>query len=102
MVPGPAPRQGPLAALRAFARPVPRAERCELCGAGLGSAHPHVVEPAVRRLLCCCDACALLLGCQDGGRYRRVSPRLDLLPGLRMPDSQWASLLVPVNLAFFC
>ncbi len=98
----PAPRRQPFAALRRFARPEPSAERCELCSARLNPEHAHLVEPAARRLLCCCDACALLVGSQQGGRYRRVSPRLERLPGFRMTAGRWVSLGVPVNIAFFC
>jgi hypothetical protein len=88
--------------LREFARRGQPAERCELCGAGLGSEHAHLVELAVRRLLCCCDACALLIGSQQEGRCRRVTPRLERLPDFRLTAGRWASLSVPVNLAFFC
>jgi hypothetical protein len=104
---GHAPQQRSFAALRRFARPAPRLERCDLCGAGLAAEHPHLVEPrgtgeaGRRRLHCCCDACALLFGSQQGGRYRRVRTRLERLPDFRMTAGRWESLLVPVNLAFF-
>src|SRR5262249_44835440 len=90
------------AVLREFASRGEPAERCELCGTALASEHAHLVEPAVRRLMCCCDACALLVGSQQEGRYRRVTPRLDRLPDFRMAVERWESLGVPVKLAFFC
>jgi hypothetical protein len=92
----------PFAALREFARPTQPMERCDLCAETLGPDHAHLVEPAARRLLCCCDACALIIGSQHEGRYRRVRPRLERLPDFRLTANRWASLGVPIKLAFFC
>jgi hypothetical protein len=36
-----------------------------------------------------------------GGRYRRVSRRVQLLTRFRMTDAQWEGLLIPINMAFF-
>jgi hypothetical protein len=102
MTRGAATRQFPFAVLREFASRSEPAERCELCGTALAPEHAHLVELAVRRLMCCCDACALLVGSQQEGRYRRVRPHLDRLPDFRMTVERWASLGVPVKLAFFC
>jgi hypothetical protein len=100
---GPArpPGQHPWATLREFVRERPRAERCELCGRDLAVEHQHLVEPAGRRLLCSCDACAILFDNPASGRYRRVPRRLQALPDLRMTDAQWEALHVPIGLAFF-
>ncbi|HJZ57008.1 MAG TPA: DUF5947 family protein, partial [Gemmataceae bacterium] len=95
------PRRGPLATLDRFARSPAAVERCDLCGIALESGHEHLAEPAARRLLCCCPACALLFSAQEGGRYRRVSPRCEPLPDLQVPDGLWDLLGVPVGLAFF-
>jgi hypothetical protein len=78
-----------------------KAERCELCSADLAAEHAHLVEPATRRLLCSCDACALLFSSQRGSRYRRVPRRVRLLADFRMSDAQWEDLRIPINLAFF-
>jgi uncharacterized protein DUF5947 len=92
----------PFAALREFARPTEPTEHCDVCAATLGADHAHLVEPAARRLACCCDACALLIGSQHDGRYRRLTPRLERLPDFRLNANRWASLGVPVNIVFFC
>jgi len=90
------------AALRQFARRPPRrVERCELCGAELYSEHPHLIEVAQRKLLCACDACALLFSGGGGKKYKRVPRDIRLLAGFRMTDAEWDSLLIPINLAFF-
>lgn len=91
----------PFAALRRFTRPEPAVERCGLCGVELSPAHEHLAEPAARRLVCACPACAILFSGQEGGRYRRVLPRLERLADLRLEDEQLAALGVPVGLAFF-
>ncbi|HTS31024.1 MAG TPA: DUF5947 family protein [Bryobacteraceae bacterium] len=87
-------------ALQRFVRRNPPVERCELCGAGLGREHDHLLEPANRRLTCACQACAILFG-QSGQRFKRVPRRVRFLPEFRMTDAHWDSLMVPINMAFF-
>jgi Family of unknown function (DUF5947) len=93
--------QRPFAALRQLVRPTARVERCELCGVGLASEHPHLVEPANRRLFCSCEACAMLFSGREAPRYRRVPRDVWALPDFRMSDAQWESLHIPINLVFF-
>ena len=59
-------------ALRKFVRERAPEEVCELCGARLHAEHQHLIDPRERRLLCCCDACAILFDGRDDARYRRV------------------------------
>jgi hypothetical protein len=82
-------------------RPRQTLERCELCGADLAAEHPHLVEPANRRIVCACDACAILFDSQEEGRYRRMSRTVEFLRDFRMTDEQWDDLHIPINLAFF-
>jgi hypothetical protein len=89
------------ALLRDLARQRSTAERCEMCSAALAPTHQHLIEPANRRLLCCCDACAVLFSGQQSARYRRVPRRIQSLPGFRLTDAQWEELHLPINLAFF-
>lgn len=89
------------ATLRQFARSKRPLERCELCSAGLGREHPHLVEIALRQIVCACDACATLFDGMSGSRYKRVSRRARLLTNFQMTDGQWESLLIPINMAFF-
>jgi hypothetical protein len=80
----------------------PRAvEFCELCSAGLAHEHPHLVELASRQILCACDACAMLFDGMEKAKYKRVSRRALYLTDFNMPDGQWESLLIPINMAFF-
>ncbi len=66
-----------LASLRRFVRPRAAVqERCELCDAALAAEHAHLVELASRRLVCACDACAILFDRQDAAKYRRVPRRI--------------------------
>jgi hypothetical protein len=92
---------GGFAALRQFARRRRTAERCELCGAELLPEHAHLVEIARRKLLCACDACAVLFSGQDGPRYKRVPSRVRVLADFCMTDAQWDGLMIPINMAFF-
>jgi hypothetical protein len=93
--------QGAFAALRRLVRPRPRAEYCELCGKDLPPDHAHLVEPASRKLLCSCDACAILFSSARSPRYRRVPRRVESLADFRMTDAEWEDLHIPINLAFF-
>jgi hypothetical protein len=75
-------------------------ERCELCGASLGDHHAHLVETASRRLVCSCEACAVLFSAQGAGQHRRVPRRTQLLRDFRLSDEDWAALALPIDLAF--
>jgi hypothetical protein len=90
-----------LASLWRFARPRAVRERCELCDATLAAEHPHLVEPASRRLVCACDACAMLFGGQARARYRRVPRDVRYLADFRMSDATWEGFSIPIDLAFF-
>lgn len=92
---------GAFGALRQFAQREQRSvERCEMCGLGLRPEHPHLIELARRRLLCACDACAMLFGGQ-ARKYKRVPRRFQALPHFHLTDAEWNSLMVPINMAFF-
>lgn len=88
-------------ALRQFARRERQPlERCELCSLGLSSDHPHLIELARRRLLCTCEACAILFSGQ-GVKFKRVPRRVCSLPDFSLSDAEWDGLMVPINMAFF-
>ncbi len=76
-------------------------EHCERCSAALPDEHTHLVEPQQRQLICVCDECAVSLGEQQDGKYRRVPRRVRFLPDFQLDDAQWDSLLIPVGMAFF-
>lgn len=92
------------AVLRQFTRSRSAASRaeehCELCSAGLTRAHPHLVERASRRILCACDACAMLFDGMEKAKYKRVSRSAQYLRDFEMSDGQWENLTIPINLAF--
>jgi len=90
-----------LGALRQFAGKKRRVESCELCGLELAEDHPHLVEPKTRKLLCSCNACAILFSGQSGSKYKRVLRRIRFLDDFRLTDAQWESLMIPINMAFF-
>jgi hypothetical protein len=88
-------------ALKQFIRPRKRdVERCELCSAEVASEHPHLVEPGTRKLLCTCNACAILFSGM-GTRYKRVPRRVLALQNFHLSDGQWESLTVPISMVFF-
>jgi hypothetical protein len=90
----------PFEALRRFTRPETPVEHCGLCGVSLPAEHEHLCAPGERKLVCSCTACALLVTSEHAARYRRVTPKLEAFP-LRVTESDWTALGVPVGLAFF-
>jgi hypothetical protein len=91
---------GGFGALRQFAQRERPVERCELCSLGLRPDHSHLIELAQRKLLCACDACALLFSGQ-ARKYKRVPRRFYTLPNFHLTDAEWNDLMVPINMAFF-
>jgi Family of unknown function (DUF5947) len=75
-------------------------EKCELCGVGLRPDHLHLIEVARRKLVCSCDACAILFSGQ-GVKFKRVPQRVMSLPHFNLSDAEWNGLMVPINMAFF-
>jgi hypothetical protein len=90
-----------LGSLKRFAQKPRPAERCEMCSKELAAEHAHLIEPQQRKLLCACDACALLFASQEGTKYRRVPRDARYLPDFRMSDDQWNALMIPIEMAFF-
>ncbi len=86
--------------LRQFVRRKRDVERCELCSAEVVADHPHLIEPASRKLLCSCNACAILFG-GIGTKYKRVPRRVLALQDFHLSDGQWESLMIPISMAFF-
>jgi hypothetical protein len=72
-----------------------------MCSRELPNEHEHLVEPLHRRLVCACDACAILFEAQSGTKYKRVPRRVLFLPDFQLTDAQWDGLMVPIEMAFF-
>jgi Family of unknown function (DUF5947) len=89
------------ATLRQFARKRTAVERCEMCSQELAHEHEHLVEPANRRLICACGACAILFEGQAGSKYKRVPRQVLFLRDFHLTDAQWDGLMVPIEMVFF-
>ena len=78
-------------------------ERCELCGEPIPPEHRHVVDLQSRELMCACRACTILFDGAEagGGHFRLVPDRRLRLPDFELDDLRWASLQIPVDMAFF-
>lgn len=81
----------------------PRPEQCEFCQAVIDERHGHVADVLGHRLLCTCRPCYLLFAPTGagGGRYKGVGEEVRTVPDLALTTSQWDSLRIPVELAFF-
>ncbi len=103
-----APQRRPFAALARFARRAAAAtaaapEHCELCSEAIPREHRHLLTVATREVTCVCPACAILFGnaAASEGRYRLVPDRCLDLVDFAMDDPEWASLRIPVGIAYF-
>jgi hypothetical protein len=78
------------------------AERCELCSAPIPTQHRHLLDLASGQPQCACRACVLLFdrGAAGGDHYRLIPERRCRLPDATLDGRLWASLGVPVDLAF--
>jgi hypothetical protein len=76
-------------------------EYCELCGTQITVAHQHLLNHRKREIACSCDGCAVLFCGQPGAHYLRIPRRIRTLSDFQMPNLQWESLMIPINLAFF-
>jgi hypothetical protein len=89
------------AVLRQFARRRTAVDHCEMCSRELTPDHEHLVAPANRKLICACDACAILFEGQGGTKFKRVPRRVLFLRDFQLTDGQWDGLMVPIEMAFF-
>jgi len=87
-------------ALRQFAKRDRTVEKCELCSLAIRPDHPHLIELLQRKLVCACDACALLFS-GPSKKYRRVPRRIQAFPNFHLSDAEWNALMVPINMVFF-
>jgi hypothetical protein len=89
-----------LTALRRFLQKPPEPERCDLCSAPLPAQHRHLIEPDTRRILCACDACALLFPGTNQTKYLCIPRDVFYLDSFHLTDQLWNSLAIPIGLAF--
>ncbi|HXE30606.1 MAG TPA: DUF5947 family protein [Terriglobales bacterium] len=79
--------------------PAPRPERCALCAHPLEPRHEHLLDVSTRQLECACTACALLF--DSTSTHKRRLPRDSrLLANFDLSPQEWASLQIPIRLAF--
>jgi hypothetical protein len=72
-----------------------------MCSRELGTEHDHLVESVAQKLICACDACAILFDGQSGSKYKRVPRRVLFMTDFELTDGQWDGLMVPIGMAFF-
>lgn len=90
-----------LTALRRFANRPPPGEKCEFCALPLEAAHPHLVDPATRKLICACNPCAILFMSTGETRFRCVPRLVRELKDFQLSDRQWMAFGIPVAMVFF-
>jgi len=83
------------------ARSAPRVqdERCDLCRTTVPDDHRHLLHLTERRILCACEACWALHS--GDAEYRPTGMRTVWLEDFACDEATWASLSIPIGLAFF-
>jgi hypothetical protein len=89
------------ATLQSLTRKPRTSEHCDMCGIAVAHKHQHLIDPMSRRLVCACDACAVLFYQSGETKYKRVPRQARFLANFQMTDGQWDSLMIPIGLAFF-
>jgi hypothetical protein len=89
------------ATLQSLTRKPRTSEHCDMCGIGVAHKHQHLMDPVSRRLVCACDACAVLFYQSGETKYKRVPRQARFLKTFQMTDGQWDGLMIPIGLAFF-
>ncbi|HKJ89394.1 MAG TPA: DUF5947 family protein [Gammaproteobacteria bacterium] len=74
---------------------------CELCGAPMARAHPHLLDTREDEVVCACPACAEHAGNRPRSHYRPLPSQAEVLSRLEVTGADWAALEVPIGLAFF-
>jgi Family of unknown function (DUF5947) len=93
----------PVAAFQTLRRLVPQAdqaEHCGLCRQALAPQHDHLIDPRTRRLVCSCQACAILFN-NPAAQYKRVPKRIQFLSDCDISNAEWDALMIPIGIAFF-
>lgn len=91
------------ASLKQFVRARPTADtRCELCGADIAPDHSHLLEAKSRKVVCSCQACAILFSSNAAANYYRIPSESRFLVDFNLTDTQWDALAIPIEMAFFC
>lgn len=73
-----------------------------MCAAPLGREHRHMLDLAHHKLLCTCNACALLFAPRgaNADKYQIIPQRTLALLEFQMTDEQWNELMLPVNMVY--
>ena len=79
--------------------PDPDIERCDLCGAELPEDHRHLLHIEERSIRCACEPCVAMRSGE--GPYRTTGIRFLWLDDFDLSEELWASLRIPIGLAFF-
>lgn len=93
-----------LAARAAAPRPAPSpaaaddGAHCGLCPIGIGENHRHLLDLVERRMVCVCETCWSMHS--GDAEYRPAGSRTLWLPDAAVSEQIWASLQLPIGLAF--
>lgn len=95
------PKASAFTTLRQFARKRnENVETCEMCSHEMTAEHAHLLETVSRKLICACEACAILFSGNQNLKFKRVPRDVRFLSDFRLTDAQWDSLMIPIEMAF--
>jgi hypothetical protein len=71
-----------------------------MCSRELAAEHTHLLETVSRKLICACEACAILFSGNQNLKFKRVPRNVHFFSDFRLTDAQWDSLMIPIEMAF--
>jgi hypothetical protein len=71
-----------------------------MCSRELAAEHAHLLETVSRKLICACQACAILFSGNQNLKFKRVPRDVRFLSDFHLTDAQWDSLMIPIEMAF--
>jgi hypothetical protein len=71
-----------------------------MCSRKLANEHAHLLETVSQKLICVCEACAILFSGNQHLKFKRVPRDVHFFSHFRMTDAQWDSLMIPIEMAF--
>lgn len=82
-------------------------ERCDFCASEIKGEHRHLIEPGSKSVACACNICVLTssslrkITSQGAFHYKIIPELYSVVSDFVMPEEVWASLSIPVDMAFF-
>jgi len=73
-------------------------EHCDFCSKSIPPNHRHFADLNNMKFMCACEVCTVMQA--EKGEFHPLPQRYEFIDDLEMPETMWAQLKIPVNMAF--